>query len=84
MAEDYEPLVRVELLVSARGHVAHRHGDCALDAGCNEFGGLADIDEAGFLFAEKGRRVGRGNLEIKHEPSVPGKAARVRAGIVSR
>lgn len=81
VAEDDEVFFGVELLVGACGDVAHGHGDGAGKAGERKFRRLADIDEAGFLFAEKSRRAGWGNLVIEHDSSVAGGVrAVVRAG----
>ncbi len=72
MAENDEAFLGFEFPMSARRDVAHGHGDGTGDVGDRKFGWLADVDEAGFLFAEKGRRVGRGNFVIEHDSSVPG------------
>ena len=58
MAEDSEVFFGIEFLVSAGGDVAHGHKGAGLDVGGGVFPRLADIDEAGLVFAEKSGGVG--------------------------
>ena len=63
-------LFGIKLLMSARGHVTHRHRQAVGNAGRSELPWLAHIDEPYLLFAEQLRRVGCGNLEVKHSFSL--------------
>jgi len=76
MAEDGDVLFGIEFLVSPRGDVAHGHESAGFDVGGGVFPELADIDEAGLVFAKKGDRVSGGDFEFEHVSSVVGGQSR--------
>jgi len=78
MAKNGDVLFGVELLVGAGRDIAHGHEGAGFDTGGRVFPRLADIDEVGLIFAEKGSRVGRGNLKFEHESSLVGRTSRLK------
>ena len=80
VAEDGEVLFRVEFLVSAGGDIAHGHQGAGFDVGCGVFPWLADIDEAGLVFPDKGNGFGRGDFVFQHEPSLFGRRESLKSG----
>ncbi len=67
MAEDGDVFLGIKFLVGARGDIAHGHEGAGFDVGGGVFPGLADIDEAGLVFAEKGGCVGGRDFVFEHE-----------------
>ena len=80
MAKNSDVLFGVELLVGAGRDIAHGHEGAGFDTGGRVFPRLADIDEAGLVFAEKGSRVGRGYLKFEHESSLVGRRESLKSG----
>lgn len=76
MAENCDVLFGIELLMGARGDIAHGHEGAGFDVGGGVFPRLADIDEAGLVFAEKSGGVGGGDFVFEHENSLVGRAGR--------
>ena len=78
MAKDGDVFFRIEFLVGARRDIAHGHEGAVLDASGRVLPQLANINEAGLVFTEKGGCVGRGNLIFEHESSLVGRASRLK------
>src|SRR5690349_5556956 len=78
MAEDGQVLVWIKFLVGARGDVAHGHEGAGFDVGGGVFPGLADVDEAGLVFAEESGCVGWGDFVFEHVSSLVGRASRLK------
>lgn len=72
MAEDGQVLIRIEFLVSAGSDIAHGHEGAGFDVGRGVLPGLADVDEAGLVFAEKRGGIGGGDFVFEHEYSLAG------------
>src|SRR5581483_11133637 len=70
MAKDDEMLVGIELLMRAGGNVAHGDGEGAFDVGRGDLPRLANVDEPNLLVALERRRIGRGDLVVKHGSSL--------------
>ena len=68
-------LLWIQFLVGARGDFPHRHERAGLDVGGGVFPRLADIDEAGLVFAKQGDGIGRGDFEFEHIHSLFGAGA---------
>lgn len=76
MAQDGDVLFRIKLLVGASGDVAHGHEGAGINVGGGVFPRFADVDEAGFVLAEQGDCVGRGDFVFEHGFSVAGRDSR--------
>src|SRR6201993_2362485 len=78
MAKDGHVFFRVQFLVGAGRDIAHGHKRTVLDAGSSVLPRLPDVNEAGLLFAEEHGCFGWGNLKFEHEPSLVGRACRLK------